>query len=112
MFFKRGKGGDSATLDRPAKAKKASPKDLIAEELEQIAPAQKVNFQLGKTYIKPFISVVRNPGYPEKGKKYSVLQDGVDETGKQANNPGRVWDTNNPREIASWLVDREGTKLP
>jgi len=111
MFWKRGKGGDSTTLDRPAKAKKVSPKDLVAKELEQMPPAQQVTYRLGKTYIKPYIIVVRNPEYPGKGKKYSVLQDGMDDSGNAVHKPSRLWDTNDAREIGGWIIDREGTLL-
>jgi hypothetical protein len=111
MFWKHGKSGNSATLDNPAKAKKLSPKDLITQELERIAPAQQVTYRLGQTYIKPYITVVRNAEYPGKGKKYSVLQDGMDAAGKPANKPGKFWDTNDAREIGGWIIDREGTQL-
>ena len=108
MFWKRSKDGGTATPEKPGKVKKLSPRDLAAQELDQIAPGEHATYRLGKTYLKPYITIIRNPEYPGKGKKYSVLQDGMNEEGEPANKPGRFWDTNEAREIAGWLLEREG----
>ena len=111
MFWKRSRNGGTITPEKPEKARKLSPRDMAAQELEQITPGQHAMYRLGKTYIKPYITILHNPEYPGKGKKYSVLQDGISEDGSPANKPGRFWDTNDAREIAGWLLEREGTPL-
>jgi len=111
MFWKKDKGSSASVAEGPAKAKKLSPKDLVTQEIDQIASGNTLVFRLGATYIKPYITVARNAEYPGKGKKFSVLQDGKDAEGNPANKAGKFWDTNDAREIAGWLVDREGTVL-
>jgi len=108
MFWKKDKGSSASAAESPAKVRKLSPKDLVAQEIDQIAPGNALVFKLGVTYIKPYITVVRSPEYPGKGKKFSVLQDGKDADGNPANKAGKFWDTNDAREIAGWLIDREG----
>ena len=109
MFWNKKKTGDSATVDQQsAKQKKATPKDLMVQQLEAIEADEELTYKLGEIYVKPYITVARNQGYPEKGKKYVVYQEGKAVNGSPSGNRGRFWETNNPGEIAAWMLEREG----
>ena len=105
MLWHKDAGGSSvAESKEPLKEKKLSPKDQMIGQLNQLEPGKEITYLLGEIYVKPFISVVRN----EKGKKYSVFQDGRGMTGAPAGNRGKFWDTNDAKEIASWVLGRGG----
>jgi hypothetical protein len=82
----------------PDKEKKLSPKDMMAQQMEEL-----------EIYVKPFITVLHSPEYPGKGKKFIVFQDGVGPDGKPAGKRGKFWETDKPKEIASWIMEREGS---
>jgi hypothetical protein len=111
MLWKRKKDGSAATSDQPPKVKKVSRKDVAAQEIERIAPNEQAAYRLGKIFVKPYVIVVRNPEYPGKGKKFTVLQDGMDESGNPTNKPSKLWDTNDAKEIAGWILERDGTSM-
>jgi hypothetical protein len=104
LWHKDADGSSVSEAKEPQKEKRLSPKDQMIEQLNQIEPGKEITFMLGEIYVKPFISVVRN----EKGKKFSVFQDGRDATGTPAGNRGKFWDTNDAKEIASWVLGRGG----
>lgn len=107
MFWNK-KSGESATEAQPAKQKKATPKDLLAQQMEQVEPGKEITYKLGEIYVKPYITVHRNPEYPGTGKKFVVYQEAKASDGSPTGNRGRFWDTNNAVEIARWVLDREG----
>lgn len=85
--------------------KKLSPRDTMAQQIDAIEPGKELVFRLGQIYVKPFITVMRNA---EGGKKFTVLQEAADAAGRPGGKRGKFWDSNNSKEIASWLLDREG----
>ena len=93
----------------PDKEKKLSPKDMMAQQMEQLETGKELMFRLGQIYVKPFITVLHSPEYPGKGKKFIVFQDGVGPDGKPAGKRGKFWETDKPKEIASWIMEREGS---
>ncbi len=106
MFWKKDKADAAvATGGEAARAKKATPKYLITEQINAVEPGKEITYRLGEIYVKPFISVARN----SQGKKFTVYQDGKDEAGNPSGKRGKFWDANEAKDIASWLVERDGT---
>ena len=105
MFWNKDKGGVGTKEGRTEQPKKATPRDLMAGQIDALEPAKEISFKLGEIYVKPFITVVRNTS----GKKFTVYQDGKDQAGKPAGKRGKVWDVDHARDIANWLSEREGT---
>jgi hypothetical protein len=105
MLWHRDKSGASvAKVQEPQKAKKLGPKEQMAEQLDLLEPGKEITYKLGAIYVKPFITVVRN----EKGKKFTVLQDGADAAGAPAGTRNKLWDVNHAKDVASWVIDRGG----
>jgi len=95
--------------DSPVKEKKLSPKDAMAQKIDAIAAGSELVFKLGQIYVKPFITVSVNPEYPGKGKKYIIFQEAAGSDAKPSGKRGKFWETNNSKEIAGWVLEREGT---
>lgn len=90
-----------------AQGKKLSPKDAMAQQIDAIPAGGEMVFKLGQIYVKPFITVTINPEFP-KSKKYVVFQEAAGTDGKPSGKRGKFWDTSNAKEIAGWLLEREG----
>ncbi len=104
MFWKKDKGGAATTAAQSPKVKKATPRDLLMEELNAIEPGGEITYKLGPIYTKPFITVAHNT----EGKKFTVYQDAIDQSGNPMGKRGKVWDANEAKDIATWIVEREG----
>jgi hypothetical protein len=104
MFGRKDKGGVVAAEREPQKAKKASPRDLMIEEINAIEVGKEITFKLGVIYVKPYITIVRNA----TGKRFVVYQDGKDAAGKPAGKRGKFWDANEAKDIVNWILEREG----
>jgi len=94
---------DSSTVQD----KKLSPKDALAQQMDAIPAGSEMVFKLGQIYVKPFITVTVNPEYP-KGKKFIVFQEAADADARPSGKRGKFWETSNSKEIAGWLLEREG----
>lgn len=97
-------------VQEPQKAKKLSPKEIMANQIEQLRPEHSLVYRLSKIYwsgLGGFAIVELNPEYPRKGKKYVLSIDKIVE-GKPAGNRSHFSDDNNPKGIARWIVDRGG----
>lgn len=106
MFWKKSKANAAvATRVEATKAKKVTPKDLLIEQIDAIEPGKEITYKLGEIYVKPYISVVHNA----EGKKFTVYQDGKDAAGNPSGKRGHFWDTNQAKDIAGWLIERDGT---
>jgi len=91
----------------PQKAKKLSPKEIIIDRIEQLAAGETVSYRLAEARGGGLAVVELNPQYPEKGKKYFLsLEKIVD--GKPAGTRSRLWDSNKPKELAGWIIERGG----
>ena len=91
-----------------ATEKKVSPKDAMAHQIEAMESGKELVFRLGEIYVKPFITIAHNPEFPVKGKKYIAFQEAAGPDNRPGGKRGKFWDTNNTKEIASWVLDREG----
>ena len=107
MFWKKQQTEAKATEAKPEKVKKLSPKDIIVSKIEQLGSGESVSYQLGEVYGNGLAVVELNPQYPEKGKRYFLsLEKIVD--GKPEGKRGHLWDSNKPKELASWILERSG----
>ena len=91
-----------------ATMKRLSPKDAMAQQIDAMESGKELVFRLGQIYVKPFITIAHNPQFPAKGKKYIVFQEAAGPDNKPGGKRGKFWDTNKTKEIASWVLDREG----
>ena len=91
-----------------ATQKKVSPKDAMAHQIEAMESGKEIVFRLGEIYVKPFITIGHNPEHPAKGKKYIVLQEAAGSDNRPGGKRGKFWETNNAKDIASWVLEREG----
>ncbi len=91
-----------------AVAKKMSPKDALAAQIDALEGGKEMMFRLGPIYVKPFVTVVHNPEYPGKGKKLIAFQESAGPDNKPVGSRGKFYDTNNAKDIAGWLLEREG----
>ncbi len=105
MFWKKDKGvATTAEAKEPQKAKKVTAKDQMIEQINLVEPGKEIVYRLAEIYVKPFITVVRNA----QGKRFTVLQEGPDEEGNPSGLRGKLWDVNDAKGIASWVIEREG----
>lgn len=101
--------GDPAALHITKRAHKMTRREMMAQQIEAVESGKDIVFQLGKIYIKPYITVHRNEAYPVKGKRYSLFQEARGEDGLPGGKRGGFWDTNNAAEISKWVLEREGS---
>ena len=88
--------------------KNLSPKDAMAQQIDALESGKELVFRLGQIYVKPYITVLHNPEHPGKGKKFIAFQEGAGADGKPSGNRGKFYDTNNAKDFASWILEREG----
>ncbi len=91
------------------KGGKLSPKDIIANQIEQLGAGQSLSYRLPEAFGGYLMVVELNPDYPAKGKgqKYIVSRDEIVE-GKPAGERTLLFDENKPKEIAGAILDRYG----
>lgn len=114
MFWKRKKSDTSSAQLKPSEAKvevkkpkKLSPKEILINQIEQLASDQIICYKLGETYGGDLVITELSTSYPEKGQKYIISLDKVVD-GKPAGNKRRLWQSNKPRDIANWIYARAG----
>ncbi len=105
MFGRKDKGGVVIAERQPGRANKASPRDLMIDEINAIEVGKEITFRLGGVYAKPYVTIIRNA----IGKRFVVYQDGQDAAGRPAGRRAKFWDANEAKDIASWILEREGT---
>lgn len=107
MFWKKKQTEAKATEAKPQKVEKLSPKEIIGNQIEQLGPGQSLSYKVPEVWGGDFITVELNPQYPGKGKKYVLGTDKIVE-GKPAGKRSRMWDSDKPKDIAGWIVERDG----
>ncbi len=85
--------------------KKLSPKEVIMNRLEQLGPGQALRFKLPETYGGGLAVIELNPQYPGKGKKYTMSTEKL-AGDKPSGSKTTLWDTDKPKDLASWVLDR------
>jgi hypothetical protein len=104
MFWKK---KPAAEEQLKPKAKKLSPREIIAERIKQLAPGQTISYRLPETYGGELAVVEPNPQYPTKGRMYILSTEKIVD-GKPGGQRSRLWDSNKPKDIAGWIIDRGG----
>lgn len=99
------------------KVKEPSQKEIlmtrISDEVEQLASGQALIYRLPEFYwngFAAFLMAELNPSYPEKGKKYILSKDKI-EDGKPAGAKTRAFESDKPRDFADWVVSRNGERF-
>jgi hypothetical protein len=91
-----------------AKAKKLVPFMPIATKIEQLVPGQIVRFMIAREqWGADLLNVEINPEHPQGGRKYIVSTENV-ERGIPDGKRTRMYDSDNPVEIAASILDRNG----
>ena len=99
MFWKK-KGGE----------KKLSPKDIVINQIDALTPGQCAMYKLPEIYwtgLGGFIVIERNAQQTEKSKPVVAFTDEIKE-GKPVGKKKRLWEFNQAREMASWIIERNG----
>jgi len=89
------------------KVKKLSPKEIMVNQVEQLAPGQALSYRLPETYGGGLVIVELNPQYPSKGKKYELSTEKLVD-GKPAGERRHLFDYDKPKDIVSWILERNG----
>ena len=96
------------------KVKEPSEKEIlaarIANEVEQLTQGQSLIYKLPQDFwngFAAFLIAEPNPTYPQKGKKYCMYTDKI-EDGKPAGKRWIMGKTDKPKDIADWIVERHG----
>jgi len=104
MFWKR-----KPATEEPSKlkAKKLSPGDVIAGEIEQLGQGQTLSYRLPEIFGGDLAVIRLNPQYPTKGRKYILSAEKIAD-GKPTGQRSRLWDSDKPKDIALWVIDKRG----
>lgn len=102
-IFNKGKTAETE------KAKKLSPKDILAEQIEKLTSGQVLYFKVPESWGGDFIAIELNPQYPEKPKSKKYLL-GVENivNGQPGGKKTSIGDSDKPIELAKWVLDRQG----
>jgi len=87
--------------------KKISPKEAIINKIEQLTPGQALRYKLPETYGGGLAVIELNPQYPQKGKRYFMSTEELIDN-KPSGKKRRLWDSDKPKELAAWIIDRNG----
>ncbi len=83
---------------------KVKPKEVVLQELEQLAPGQELKHRI-QTRFSDYIAFVEfNPGYPKKGKKYLLSVQDL-ENGKPVGQKRLTDQSDNLKYIVNWIID-------
>jgi len=95
------------TKVKPKKEKPLSPRDIMASKIEQLSAKETLKYKLPEVYGGELAVVEMNPQYPQKGRKYMLGTERVLD-GKPTGKIIHIWTTDQPRDIAKWIVERNG----
>jgi len=89
--------------------KKLSPKEIIANQIDQLAETKSLSYKLPEVYwtgLGGFVYIETNPKFGEKKeRKYLSFTDTVVD-GKPAGKRRQLWAFDSSREMAAWLIER------
>lgn len=89
------------------KEKKLSPNEVVINKIEQLTSGQALSYRLPETYGGGLAVVELNPQYPKKGKKYIMSTEEL-VVNKPSGKRRRLWDSDKPKDMAAWILDRNG----
>jgi len=87
--------------------KKLSPKEVITNKIDQLTSGQTLSYRLPETYGGGLAVVELNAQYPQKGKRYVMSTEELIDN-KPSGKRRRLWDSDKPKELAAWIIDRNG----
>lgn len=107
MFWKKDTGAVKS-------AKPLSPKEVIIRDIEQLAPGQALHYRLPEGREGGTLVVEKNAHHDPKDKKtrrmYLMSTEALVD-GKPSGKRDFWWDSDKPKDIASWILNLEATKL-
>ena len=90
-------------------AKPKKPRDILTDEIDQLAPGQQMMFRLPELYGPEIIIIDARKDYQGKGHRYAVIASPpVD--GKPGPIRNTMWATSKPKAVADWLIVRSAQK--
>jgi hypothetical protein len=111
MFLKKKeatvKPTEAETGPPKSKAKKLSPKGIIINQIEQLAPEHAVTYRLPEGRGGNLAVVELNPQYPGKGRKYTMSFEKLVD-GKPSGKRSHIWDSDKPKDVAGWILSLNG----
>lgn len=90
---------------------KLSPRDLIAYKIGQLSGEHVLRYKLAEKRGGGFATIRPNPNYPGKKQRKYLL---VWSTEKEVAGEGNIrlaWDLDEPKELAKWILYREGEQI-
>jgi hypothetical protein len=102
--------GAAGATAKPVKVKKEkplSPKEIMARKFEQLEATGSCTYRLSPDRGGWLITVSINPQYPTKGKKYVMTVDRMT-GGTPGKDKSVLFDSNHAKEMAEWIIDRQG----
>jgi len=106
MFGKKSKNA----AGEAGAGKPKSPRDILIDKFEQLAPGQEIAFRLPEMYGPEIIVVAANKDFPGKGHRFAVLG-ATPVDGKPGPKRNTIWEVNKPKPIADWLTTRSCEQL-
>lgn len=94
--------------------KKLSPKDIIINQIDALTEGQSVLYKLPEIYwsgLGGFIIIERNDQKSIKSKPFAAFADEIKD-GTPVGKKKRLWEFNVAREMASWIIERNGVLYP
>ena len=95
--------------------KKLSPKDILINQIDALTtPGQSLLYKLPEIYwtgLGGFIVIERNDKQTEKSKPFVAFTDEIKD-GAPVGKKKRLWEFNVAREMASWIIERNGVLYP
>ena len=87
--------------------KQLSPKEILINQLEQLAPGKTLSYKLPELWGGELAIVGLNPQYPQNGKKYFIdLEEFV--ANKPSGQRKPFVQVEKTKEMASWIIEKEG----
>jgi len=90
--------------------KKLSPKEIMMNQIDQLAPGQSLVYKLPEIYwtgLGGFILIERNAQQTEKSKPFTAFSDEIKD-GTPVGKKKKLWEFNQAKEMASWIMERNG----
>ena len=94
--------------------KKLSPKDIIINQIDALTEGKCALYKLPEIYwtgLGGFILIERNSQKGEKSKPFVAFTDEIKD-GAPVGKKKRLWEFNYAREMASWVIERNGVFYP
>jgi hypothetical protein len=99
-------GGHVEAKGKQPKVKPLSPRDILANKITELGAGEKIMYKLPVVYGGDLAVIELNPQHP-KGHKYLLSTETMVD-GKPTGKRRALWDSDKPRDMASWIVERNG----